>query len=407
MLLFFLPLAAGCTSSNPPPPPPAAATVSPSRSAAAQAALDRLVGATRSHDRAAFDLTVSGRDPSFRDRARLLYANLSSLPLEQLELRLQPGEQDLPAARRELLGRDAWRQPATVTWRLVGEGAAAEHTVWLTFTLREGIPLLAGTSDTPSGRAAPEPIWWTGPVTAVRSGPASVLVGAGQPAAAWSSRVRAAVTQVQRRLTAGPAAGWSGSVVVEVPASRARFEAVLGSADGGYANIAAVTLPEGPAARAAVRVVVNPDVTRTLSGTGVAIVLLHEMVHVASRSAQSPAPTWLVEGLADYVALQAHRSAAAGAAEPLLQRVRARGAPQQLPADDRFRAAADDLAVSYAEAWLACRYIAERYSPAALQRLYTAVDSGVALDEAVQDELGVSTQELTTGWRRYLVRLAS
>jgi hypothetical protein len=233
-----------------------------------------------------------------------------------------------------------------------------------------------------------------------------VLLGSGQPADVWAARVRAAVADVRRRVTAGAAAGWTGAVVVEVPASRADFEAVLGATDGSYAPIAAVTLAEGSAATAAVRIVVNPEVSRTLAPVGVAVVLLHEMVHVATGSADSPAPTWVVEGLADYVALQAHPRAGAGAAEALLQQVRTGGAPRGLPADDRFRAGATNLAVGYAEAWLACRYVAETYSPAALQRLYTALDSGVRLDQAVEDELGVSAGALTAGWRRYVVRLA-
>jgi Peptidase of plants and bacteria len=202
------------------------------------------------------------------------------------------------------------------------------------------------------------------------------------------------------------AAGWTGAVVVEVPATRADFEAVLGATDGSYASIAAVTLAEGPATTSAVRILVNPEVSRTLAPVGTAVVLLHEMVHVATRSTDSPAPTWIVEGLADYVALQAHPSAGDGAAAALLQQVRTQGPPRRLPVDDRFGAGAEDLAVGYAEGWLACRYVAETYSPAALQRLYTALDSRVALDQAVEDELGVSADALTAGWRRYLVRLA-
>jgi hypothetical protein len=348
---------------------------------------------------------VSVRDPSFADRARQLYTNLAGLPLDVLELRLQPLAQGLPAARRKLLGPDAWRQPASVRWRLAAETRSAEHTVWLTFAVQDGRPLLAGTSDRPGDQPAPVPLWWTGPVTAVQVQSASVLLGAGQPTAAWSSRVRAAVAEVRRRVTAGSAMGWAGAVVVEVPATRSDFEAVLGSSDGRYASIAAVTVAEGPAA-AAVRIVVNPEVTRRLAPTGVAIVLLHEVVHVATRSAESPAPSWVVEGLADYVALRAYPSAGAGAAEPLLRQVRTDGAPTRLPADDRFRAGAADLAAGYAEAWLACRYIAETYSPSGLQRLYTALDRGVGLDQATQDELGTSTAALTVGWRRYLVRLA-
>jgi len=404
-LTALLAVTTGCTPAATPSADAPAATTAPSRTAAAQSALDRLALAARHGERRAFDSVVSDRDPAFGDRARELYTNLSQLPLDQLELRLQPGERELAAARRRLLGSDAWRQRAIVTWRLAGETTAAQHTVWLTFALHAGQPLLAGTIDAPGDARAPAPIWWTGPVRAVQEDGMSALLGAGQPAGLWSARVRTAVAEVRHRVSAGAAAHWSGTVVVEVPATRRDFEAVLGAAEGSYAGIAAATVAEGPAA-AAVRVVVNPEVTPTLAPVGVAVVLLHELVHVATRSADSPAPTWMVEGLADYVALQAHPEAAPGAAEPLLRRVRSGDEPHVLPTDDRFRAGAPDLAVSYAEAWLLCRYIAEKFSPAALQRLYTALDSGTVLDQAVEDQLGVTRERLTAGWRRYLLNLA-
>jgi len=404
MLAGLLTAPAGCSLPSAPQPQPTSVTAAPAPTAA-QSTLVLLAQAARGQDRAGFNRLVSDRDSAFAERARQLYGNLSRLPLDQLSLRLQPGERELAAARRAVLGPEAWRQPATVTWRLAGESSAAEHTVWLTFAVQDGTPLLAGTSDRPSGEPAAAPIWWLGPVSATPAGAGWLLVGEGQSARLWSGRVTDAVAQVRRRVTAGAAADWTGAVVVEVPATRRDFEAVLGAAPGSYADIAAVTTAEGPAA-AAVRVVVNPEVARRLAPVGVAVVLVHETVHVATRSADSPAPTWIVEGLADYVALSAHPEAAGGAAEPLLQRVRDTGPPSDLPTDDEFRAGAPDLSVSYAEAWLACRHIAEDHAPAALQRLYTALDAGVPLDQALRDELGVSLSAFLAGWRRYLARAA-
>lgn len=362
--------------------------------------------AARRADRPGFDRGVSRRDPSFADRARLLFTNLSTLPLDELTLRLQPGAEPLPDRRRDLLGADAWRQPAVVTWRLAGEPAAAEHTVWLTFAVDEGRPLLAGTVDQPDGPPVPQPLWWTGPVTTGRDGAVTVLVGAGQPTRPWLRRSRAAVDAVREALTSDAPRGWSGDLTVEVPASRRDFEAVLGADPGSYAAIAAVTLAEGPTTSAALRVVVNPEVTRTLAPVGVAVVLTHETVHVATRSADSPAPTWAVEGFADQVALQAHPDAADEVAEPLLRQVRRSGPPPALPADERFAAGEAEIAVTYAAAWSACQYVADTYSPAALQRLYSALDAGEPLERVAPDQLGVSAAELTADWQRQLRRLA-
>ena len=368
--------------------------------------LDAFAAAARRGDRAGVAASVSDQDPSFADRVRVLGTNLGALPLDTLTFSLQPGAQPLSAARQQVLGAGAWRQPALVTWQLRGEPTAAEHTVWLTFVEQDGAPRLAGTADAPPGAPTPQPIWWTGPVQARQEGAVTVLTGPGQASEAWLGRARTAAARVREQVTAGAAARWTGELVVEVPASRRAFEAVLGAAEGSYAQIAAVTLAEGPAATDALRIVVNPEVTRTLAPVGVAVVVLHEAVHVATRSADSPAPTWLVEGLADYVAVRAHPEVAEGAAEPLLTQVRAGRTPADLPADEQFRAGAPDLAASYAAAWLACRRVAEQHGPAGLQRLYTAADAGTPLDQAVPDVLGTTVAALTADWRAYLRRLA-
>ncbi|SDS06531.1 hypothetical protein SAMN04488543_0998 [Friedmanniella luteola] len=404
-------LLTACSSPTPPAPRPTPAATVPAADPAAQSVVDTLVQAGRTGDRAAFDAATSTVDPTFADRARLLYGNLVGLPWAVLDVRLRADREPVRGRLRELLGPDAWQQPATVRWRLVGETATAEHTVWLTFDLDGDRPQLAGTTppedpDDPDGAVRPQPVWWTGPVSAASRDGVTVLAGPGQSADAWLDRAVAAAAVVRERVRAGDAARWGGGLVVEVPASRTAFEAELGADPGSYTGIAAVTLGEGSGAGSALRVVVNPDVTRVLAPLGVAVVLTHETVHVATRSPDSPAPTWLVEGLADEVALAANPAAADGVAEPLLARVRADGAPEALPGDEAFLAGADDLAVSYAAAWTACRYVAETWSEEDLQRLYTAVDGGQRLDAALQATLGTDEARFTAGWRAALARQA-
>jgi hypothetical protein len=397
---------AGCGTPSAPPPAPPPASATAAAPAPAQLVVDDLLRAARAGDRPAFDAAVSTADSSFADRARLLYGNLRALPWAALDVQLQPRREPVPGRLADLLGPDAWRQAATVRWRLDGETATAEHSIWLTFTPTGGRPQLAGTEPPTDEPARPQPVWWTGPVTAASRAGVTVLVGSGQPPKDWLDRAAAAAAEVRRRVSAGAARRWDGALVVEVPASRAAFEAVLGADPGSYAGIAAVALSEGPAAGAALRVVVNPEAIRALTPLGVAVVLTHETVHVATRSPDSPAPTWIVEGLADQVALAAHPEAAAGVTEPLLERVRAEGPPDGLPGDEAFLAGADDLAVSYAAAWTLCRHIADTWSAEALQQLYTALDSGQGLDEALSATLDTDERRLTAGWRSALEQQA-
>jgi hypothetical protein len=229
-----------------------------------------------------------------------------------------------------------------------------------------------------------------------------VLLGSGQSEASWSGAVQRAAEAVARELPSTVGDAVSPILVVEIPATRADFESVVGAAPGSYAEIAAVTLSEGPTPRSAQRIVVNSDAARRLSSSGLAVTLAHEAVHVATRSPESAAPTWAVEGLADYVALRAYPDARSAVAKPLLAEVRRSGAPRALPADDSFAADAPRLDLAYAQAWSMCRYLAESTSPAQLGRLYRELNRGRTLDQAASAVLQQRGSELTAGWRRWL-----
>ncbi|HEY5820537.1 MAG TPA: hypothetical protein VIT20_01085 [Propionibacteriaceae bacterium] len=394
----------GCTSTAPAPDPTVSAfTVDSSQEVAAQTTLTTFLESARQGDRPSYDRTLSSRDASFASRSRELFDNLQALPLTELRAELEPGPQRLPESRRAIFGADAWMQPARLYWRLPGDSAVAEHTVWLTFVAEGGQVQIAGTVDEPNPHPVrQQPSWWLGSVRSSQLGQVTVLVGAGQTSATWLAVGQRALTQVGRHLPVEAAPTDRRSLVLEVPATTADFESVVGAEPGSYADIAAVTTAEGAGPDAALRVVLNPDAVRRLTPEGLAITVTHESVHVVTRSPQSPAPLWVVEGLADYVALRAYPDAAAGVAGPLLDDVAAHGPPRTLPPDSAFAAGAADLGLAYAQGWTACRFIADDTSATRLGRLYRALDRGATLDEATDDELGRSVTDLTDGWRRSL-----
>jgi hypothetical protein len=401
-------LLVGC-SPDPAPAPvgpsPSTAAAAPPRLTAVRDTLDALVTAVRSDDRAAFQPLISDRDPSFGDRARLLYDNLSALPLADLSIRAEPGERPLTDARRAVLGENAWAQSAIVTWRLTGETADAEHQIWLTFVATGNTVRLAGTLDGPATERQ-QPSWWLGPVTARRQGSATVIVGAGQPAGEWAAVAAESAAEVRRRLPVGLGSGWSGHVTFEIPATERDFESILGVKTGSHRGIAAVAHQEGSSGGSAYRVVVNPRVRELLDRDRLPTVLAHETVHVATRASESPAPTWAEEGLAEWVSLRARPGQRSWQTADLLTAVRSHGAPRSLPTDDDFEVDAKKLGVAYAESWLACRYIADRYSARRLGRLYAELDRGKSLEAASRSVLRLSEQDLVRGWRAYLQRLA-
>ena len=136
-----------------------------SRLSQVRTTVDALVHAARTRDRKGFERLISDRDPAFPDRARLLYDNLSTLPLTRLQMRVEPARFDLSQARTQLLGSTAWAQRAVVSWRLVGDDTDVEHQIWLTFLSDGGQVKLAGTVDEPPNRTGEQkPSWWLGPV---------------------------------------------------------------------------------------------------------------------------------------------------------------------------------------------------------------------------------------------------
>jgi hypothetical protein len=370
-----------------------------------RATVDALMKAALTGDHAGFDRLISDRDPTFPNRARLLYDNLSTLPLTRLQMRVEPTQFGLAENRRRLLGTSAWVQRGIVSWRLPGDRAEVEHVVWLTFLEAAGEVKVAGTFDEPPGTVREQkPSWWLGPVSARERDGVTVVVGLGQSLDRWTQIAAAALVNVRQGLPPGLGGTWNGRAVIEVPATQRDFESVLGKPTDSYRSIAAVTHRAG-AAGDAIRMVVNPKAAQ-LSSSVLESVLAHELVHVATGSPDSPAPIWAEEGLAEWVSLRAHPGQRSEGTDEVLARVRSDGAPRSLPADRRFQVGARNLPLAYAEAWLACRFIADKYSETQLGRFYAELDRGLSLDQASQSALGLSEAELTASWQAYLVRLA-
>ena len=117
-------------------------------------------------------------------------------------------------------------------------------------------------------------------------------------------------------------------------------------------------------------------------------------------------PTWLLEGFADYVALDHVDLPVSDAASQVLARVRADGPPARLPGAHEFDSRSKVLGASYESAWLACRLIAETYGEARLIAFYRAADRAGSTDAAFGRLLDTDQPAFTRAWRDYLRRLA-
>ncbi|MEV0384427.1 hypothetical protein [Nonomuraea sp. NPDC050643] len=179
--------------------------------------------------------------------------------------------------------------------------------------------------------------------------------------------------------------------LVIVPASTAEAAALarVGRVDG----LAAVA--DGG------RVIVVPEFFARLNPVGKDVVLTHELTHVAAGTDRLP--VWLYEGFADYVGYRDAGLPVTTAAAELAAEVRAGRLPSALPGPAAFAADGRDparLARAYQEAWLACRFLADRFGEGTLVGLYRDAQAA-GVDQALAS-LGLSVATLTARWRAYV-----
>ena len=371
------------------PRPSAQASARPDLAAAS---LGRLQAAVTNRDATAAE--ALGADTRSRALLRAVVANAAALSVTDFTARYVD-----EAGAADPHGR--WTGVVDMTWRFGRFDPVPVHEeIDVGFTTVEGAVRISGLG----GGEERTPLWLSGPVVVDRR--ADVLtLGPSAPAVARYARLaQRAVGVVDRVVT-----GWSGPLVVEVPASEAALDASLGAAAGTYAGVAAVTasVDGSTAPGAPVHVFVNPEVMATLDDQGAQIVVSHEVTHAATGAAtNTDRPIWLTEGFADYVALRDVHLPLSTTAGQIIRQVRRSGPPDHLPDQSDFDSHSSSFGAEYEAAWLACRLVAERAGERGLVTIYDRVGAGEDLDAVLHDVLGVGTQGLTRLWRRHLSDLA-
>jgi hypothetical protein len=208
-----------------------------------------------------------------------------------------------------------------------------------------------------------------------------------------------------------------GRVLVLAPATAQEADALLGRSPGpGVAAVAATTEgPTGADGRATGdRIVLDPTADARLTDSGRAVVLTHELAHVAVQaSVPGRAAGWLAEGYADHLGYDRADVPVERLLEPLLQEVRAGRAPANLPGPAELDPTSGEIEVPYLAAWQAVELLADEHGEDALRRLLvdgsstgSAEDAEAATDRALQRVLGTSRAELTRAWQERLRDLA-
>ncbi|MFS3130410.1 hypothetical protein ACLM5J_18555 [Nocardioides sp. Bht2] len=121
----------------------------------------------------------------------------------------------------------------------------------------------------------------------------------------------------------------------------------------------------------------------------------HELVHVGLGRLDDRIPTWLSEGIAEYLAARP-----IAPQDRLISRDAVNAAQRgitELPSDQEFNG--DDSSANYGIAWFACDYIADTYGESTLWKLFNVMRAGNGTasadqDEVLRDVLGVGEADL-------------
>lgn len=363
----------------------------------AQAALDRLVGDLR-RGRSVANLAAAPTWSSGQLRA--LAANYRRVGITGLALRYVSSAGAATPSEQAALGRGTFTASVQVRYRIRGydHGVTGLDTAFVFVPTRSGIRIGAI-----GGHGDREALWLQQPVRVRRTPRTLVLAAPGEPVDSLAAHARTAVRQVDLVLHR-----WTGSLVLEAPGSEAELDAILGAPRSRYANIAAVTTTVDGSTRPGtpVHVYLNPAVFNGLKPKGAQVVLTHETTHVATRASFAIMPTWLVEGFADFVALDHAGVPVQVAARQYLAHVRRAGLPRHLPTPADLAPTAPHLGATYEAAWLACRSIGLHFGTRAMVRFYDAVDRGTSVARAFPQVLGLSQPRFVRLWRSDLAGLA-
>jgi hypothetical protein len=365
------------------------------------------------HDRAEFIATVDPAGGAFRRHEARMFTNFRRVKFASWSYTVGATSARLGAGARTRYDAATW-SPKTFAlhYRIAGfDTFATDLPQYPTFVNRAGRWYLGSLSDFRSrGKISATDLWDYAPVHTIRRHGVLVLGPRSELATMVSvaDEVKAAIP----RVTAVWGRDWARRVVVLVPSTQHEMALVDADRDD-LDQIAALTSSEvssvnGRPAPVGDRVTVNPRNWPKLGSLGAAIVLTHELTHVATRAdTGDQTPKWLSEGFADYVGFLNTGVPVTIAATELARQVQLGHLAKRLPTDRAFSGANASLSEAYEQGWLACREIADRYGQRKLVRFYIAVGTSnlttsLAVAGALHRVLHLTLARFVAQWRAYV-----
>jgi len=368
----------------------------------------------------AYLASVDPDNPRARQAAAQTQSRLAALPFAAYDYSITDVTSDLGGTDVDPSAR-AYAQ-VDLTYQLTAfDPLPARVSLTIEFVHRDDGWKIVTESSRGLGRAP----WQAGDLQVIR-GAHSLVIGVGGSSrdaarsklVAYSRTADRAVTAVSRVW----GTGWNQRVVLVIPSTTSTLASLLGRTTDSLDKIAAITTDEtgsqdrptpgqngstqngstqngstqNGSTQGAERVWVNAALMSTLSPQGRAIVLRHEILHVASDApAVAATPLWLEEGLAELVGYAGSGVRLPVALQELIVDAKAGQYPRKLARSDDFGPTSAGLAQAYEESHLAMVLIASKIGTQGLVRLYRDVAAG---DPRTPDDNFAQALSDATGW---------
>jgi hypothetical protein len=411
---------------------PAASSGQTEVQAAAAAILERRGQAVLAHDENAFLADLDPSQPQLREQQSQIYEGLTKLDFARFGYALNGVAFD-PSGHGTGHGMSTYIAGVLATHQLRGyDTGPVVEAMAVTFVDRDHRWWFSSDRDVDdqlpaAGHAEP---WDDGQVGAAR-GRHSLVIGQARDDATLrqvASAVDAAVTADLRFWPTGNGTSrWDGRVVVYLPRAKREFTSLFRGSKQTADGVAAVAIPvrdhvafngqgDGRAYGkvTGTRIIINPTYFRPRSSF-FAVTLRHEVSHVAAEPiTANGTPTWLVEGLAEYVGWRQSDPSrtfyARGVDGRTAAAVNAHSYRLTLPASSTFYlGSASAIAARYTAGFLVCAYIQHRYGEAKLKTFAarmgaakTAAQEKPVLKSALRKTFGLTTGGLQDGVNSWL-----
>lgn len=369
-----------------------------------QILLDKRARAVLDHDKQAFLATVGPEGSEFFERQASLFDQLGQLPLADYSLiveRKRYGDLVRPADRDRYAGAVEVSIPMTTeSYRLAGyDKDPVAQDMYYTFVQRDGDWRIESDSDLDDlGFNTQRSPWDFSAIDVARTDHFVGISGdcSGCPSADSALSVAEEALAIVDRFWDQP---WRRRVPVYAPQGSEELARIIQATYSVDSYVAFAFWTGGEGENPGARIIVNPDRFVGADRDWALSILTHELFHVASLPHSGPfIPRFVEEGLAQYVQYEGSDSVIAGADA---------SSSGELPHDYRFFVGSSDaLLQSYRTSLSAMGFLAERWGPNKLQRLYVQLgrrghDPGTAryhLDSAMRDVLEVDSKKFEALW---------